>query len=72
MAALVQVTLVPAVVTIVIHILQTSHLIAAAPRKVQRQRRAHMTLMMMDMMISIWMAIRSMTDMKVTAITRMV
>ena len=31
-----------------------------------------MTLMMMDMMISIWMAIMTMTDMKVTAITRMV
>ncbi len=72
MAALVQVTLVPAVVTIVNQIPQTSHHIAAAQRKVQRQRRAHMTLMMMDMMISIWMAIMTMTDMKVTAITRMV
>ena len=68
---IVQVTLAPAVVTIINQIPQTSHPIAAAQRKVQQQRRAHMTLMMMAMMISIWMAIMTMTDMKVTAIMLM-
>ena len=55
---------------------QTSHPIAAEQRKVQRQRRVHMILMMMAMMmammISIWMAIMTMTDITVTAIMRMV
>ena len=68
----VQVTLAQAVVTVINQIPQTSHPIAAAQRKVQRQRTAHMTLMMMAMMISIWMAIMTMTDMKVTAIMLMV
>ena len=47
----VQVALALAVVTIVNQILQTSHHITAAQRKVQRQRRVHMTLMMMAMMM---------------------
>lgn len=68
----VQVALVQAVVTKVNQIPQTSHPIAVAQRKVQQQRRAHMTLMMMAMMIFIWMAIMTMTDMKVTAIMLMV
>ena len=68
----VQATLVQAVVTVINQIQQTSHHIAAAQRKVQRQRRVHMTLMMMDMMISIWMAIMTMTDMTETAIMLMV
>ena len=42
-----QVTLVQTVVTIINQIQQTSHHIAAAQRKVQRQRRVHMILMMM-------------------------
>ena len=42
-----QATLVQAVVTIVNQIQQISHHIAAAQRKAQRQRRVHMTLMMM-------------------------
>ena len=67
----VQVALVQAVVTIVNQIPQTSHPIAAAQRKVQQQRRAHMTLMMMAMMISIWMAMMTMTDKKGTAIMLM-
>ena len=67
----VQVALALAVVTIVNQILQTSHHITAAQRKVQRQRRVHMTLMMMAMMISIWMAIMTMTDMTETAIMQM-
>ena len=53
-------------------ILQTSHHIAVVQRKVQRQRRVHMTLMMMAMMISIWMTIMTMTDMTETAIMQMV
>ena len=68
----VQVALVQAVVTIVNQIQQISHHIAAAQRKVQRQRRVHMILMMMAMMISVWMAIMTMIDMKVTAIMLMV
>ena len=64
----VQVALVQAVVTIVNQI----HHIAAAQRKVQRQRRVHMTLMMMAMMIFIWMAIMTMIDMTETAIMLMV
>lgn len=40
----VQVALVQAVVTIVNQIQQTSHYIAAAQKRVQRQRRVHMTL----------------------------
>ena len=68
----VQVTLVQAVVTIVNQIQQTSHHIAAAQKRVQRQRRVHMTLMMMAMMISIWMTIMTMTDMTETAIMQMV
>ena len=52
--------------------LQTSHHIAVVQRKVQRQRRVHMTLMMMAMMISIWMTIMTMTDMTETAIMQMV
>ena len=68
----VQVTLVQAVVTIINQILQTSHYIAVVQRKVQRQRRVHMTLMMMAMMISIWMTIMTMTDMTETAIMQMV
>ena len=67
----VQVALVQAVVTIVNQIPQTSHPIAVAQRKAQQQRRTHMTFMMMAMMISIWMAIMTMTDMKVTAIMLM-
>ena len=68
----VQVTLVQVAVTIINQILQTSHHIAVVQRKVQRQRRVHMTLMMMAMMISIWMAIMTMIDMTETAIMRMV
>ena len=68
----VQVTLVQAVVTIINQILKTSHHIAVVQRKVQRQRRVHMTLMMMAMMISIWMTIMTMTDMTETAIMQMV
>ena len=68
----VQVALVQAVVTIVNQIQQTSHHIAAAQKRVQRQRRVHMTLMMMAMMISIWMTIMTMTDMTETAIMQMV
>ena len=62
----VQVTLVQAVVTIINQILQISHHIAVVQRKV------HMILMMMAMMISIWMAIMTMTDMTETAIMQMV
>lgn len=62
----VQVTLVQAVVTIINQIQQISHHIAAA------QKRVHMILMMMAMMISIWMAIMTMTDMTETAIMLMV
>lgn len=58
--------------TIINQILQTSHHIAVVQRKVQRQRRVHMTLMMMAMMISIWMTIMTMTDMTETAIMQMV
>ena len=72
MAALVQVTPVPAVVTIVNQIPQTSHHIAAAQKRVQRQRRVHMTLMMMAMTISIWMVIMTMIDMTEIAIMLMV
>ena len=68
----VQVTLVQVAVTIINQILQTSHHIAVVQRKVQRQRRVHMTLMMMAMMISIWMTIMTMTDMTETAIMQMV
>ena len=68
----VQVTLAQAVVTVINQIQQTSHHIAVAQRKAQRQRRVHMTLMMMAMMISIWMAIMTMIDMTETAIMRMV
>ena len=68
----VQVTLVQAVVTIINQIQQIIHHIVAAQRKAQRQRRVHMTLMMMAMMISIWMAIMTMTDMTETAIMLMV
>ena len=68
----VQVALVQAVVTIVNQIQHISHHIAAAQRKVHRYRRVHMTLMMMAMMISIWMAIMTMTDMTETAIMLMV
>lgn len=67
----VQAARVQAVVTIINQIQQISHHIAAAQRKVQRQRRVHMTLMMMAMMISIWMAIMTMTDMTETAIMQM-
>ena len=67
-----QATLVQAVVTVIYQIQQTSHHIAAVQRKVQRQKRVHMTLMMMAMMISIWMAIMTMTDMTETAIMLMV
>ena len=41
-------------------------------RKGLRQRRAHIVLMMMAMMISIWMAIMIMTDMKEIVIMQMV
>ena len=58
--------------SIINQILQTSHHIAVVQRKVQRQRRVHMTLMMMAMMISIWMTIMTMTDMTETAIMQMV
>lgn len=68
----VQAALVQAVVTIINQILQTSHPIAAAQRKVQRQRRVPMILMMMAMTISIWMVIMTMTDMTETAIMQMV
>ena len=64
--------LVQAAVTIVNQIQQISHHIAAAQRKVQRQRRAHMILMTMDMMTFIWMVIMTMTDMTETAIMQMV
>ena len=57
---------------IVNQIQQISHHIAAAQRKAQRQRRVHMTLMMMAMMISIWMAIMTMIDMTETEIMLMV
>ena len=63
---------VQAVITAINQILQTSHPIAAAQRKVQRQRRVHMTLMMMVMMISIWTAIMTVTDTTGIAIMRMV
>ena len=68
----VQVALVQAVITIVNQIQQIIHHIVAAQRKAQRQRRVHMTLMMMAMMISIWMAIMTMIDMTETAIMLMV
>lgn len=68
----VQVALVQAVVTIVNQIQQRIHHIVAAQRKAQRQRRVHMTFMMMAMMISIWMAIMTMIDMTETAIMLMV
>ena len=68
----VQVTLAQAVVTVINQIQQIIHHIVAAQRKAQRQRRVHMTLMMMAMMISIWMAIMTMIDMTETAIMRMV
>lgn len=58
--------------TVINQILQTSHHIVAAQRKVQRQRRVHMIFMMMAMMISIWMAIMTMIDMTETAIMLMV
>ena len=60
--------LVQAAVTIVNQIKQISHHIAAAQKRVQRQRRVHMILMMMAMMIFTWMAIMTMTDMTETAI----
>ena len=47
-------------------------LIAVILRKGLQQRRAHMILMMMAMMISIWMTIMTMTDMTETAIMQMV
>lgn len=47
-------------------------LIAVILRKGLQQRRAHMILMMMAMMISIWMAIMIMTDMTEIAIMQMV
>ena len=62
----VQVTLVLAVVTVINQIQQTTH------HKVQRQRRVHMILMMMDMTIYIWMEIMTMTDMTGIAIMLMV
>ena len=68
----VQVTLVQVAVTIINQIQQIIHHIVAAQRKAQRQRRVHMTLMMMAMMISIWMAIMTMIDMTETAIMLMV
>ena len=49
----VQVTLVLAVGTVINQIQRTSHHIAVAPRKVQRQRRVHMILMMTAMTIYI-------------------
>lgn len=67
-----QVTLVQTVVTIINQIQQTSHHIAAAQKRVQRQRRVHMTLMMMAMTISIWMVIMTMIDMTEIAIMLMV
>ena len=68
----VQVTLAQAVVTVINQIPQKSHHIAAVQIKVQLQRRVHMTLMMMAMMISIWMVIMTMTDMTETVIMLMV
>ena len=62
----VQVAPVQAVVTIINQIQQIIHHIAAA------QKRVHMILMMMAMMISIWKAIMTMTDMTETAIMLMV
>ena len=61
-----------AVATTANRIQPINHHIAVIPRKVQRQRRVHMILMMMAMMISIWMAIMTMTDMTETAIMQMV
>ena len=72
LSRVVQVTLVLAVVTVINQIQQTSHHIAVAPRKVQRQRRVHMILMMTAMTIYIWMEIMTMTYMTGIAIMLMV
>ena len=61
-----------AVATTANRIQTINHHIAVIPRKGLQQRRAHMILMMMAMMISIWMAIMIMTDMTETAIMLMV
>lgn len=63
---------VQAVLAAVIVINQTqhiTHLIAVALKKVLRQKRVLMILMMMDMMTSIWMEIMTMTDTTVIVIT---
>ena len=60
----VQVTLVLAVVTVINQIQRTSHHIVVAPRKVQRQRRVHMILMMMAMTMKNMM--KMMTMMRMT------
>lgn len=53
--------------------IQTINLrIVVVLRKVLRQRRVHMVLMMMDMMTSIWMEIMTMTDTIVIVTTLMV
>ena len=49
-------------VIVINQIQQITHLIAAALKKVLRQKRVPMILMMMDMMTSIWMEIMTMTD----------
>ena len=54
------------------HIQDAVHHIAVVLRRVQPPRSAHMTLMMMIMMISIWTAIMTMTDTTGIAIMRMV
>ena len=48
---------------------QIIHLIAVVLKKVLRQKRVLMILMMMDMMISIWMEIMTMTDTTVIVTT---
>lgn len=50
---------------------QVLHTVIAVQRRAQ-QKRNHMSLMMMDMMISIWMGIMIMTDIVRTVIMRMV
>ena len=61
-----------AVATIANRIQTIKLLIAVILRKGLQQRRAHIVLMMMAMMISIWMAIMIMTDMTEIAIMQMV
>lgn len=71
-AVLLKVVQAQAVLIAVIVINQTqqiTHLIAVVLKKVLRQKRVLMILMMMDMMTSIWMEIMTMTDTTVIVTT---